>query len=307
MKTALVTGASGYLGGHVTRRLLTQDWRVLVLLRPGSMLPGDIAERVERVDYDGTLASAEEAFAQAPVDVVLHLASAVVSVHTADQLDTILDANIRLPTHLLEAMRGSACRRFVNTGSFWQHCNSDAYCPVNLYAATKQAFEDIARAYVENDGLQLATLILFDTYGADDPRRKIVRLLTEAAGAAEPLRLSPGDQLLDLTHAEDVAQAFVVAGERLLTQETATHERFRVSGQRITLKQLVALVNEVAGSPISVELGATPYRPREIMQPIADAVPPLPGWVPKRDLPSEIRLMISAARSDGQVTRGTNH
>lgn len=298
MKTALVTGASGYLGGHVVQRLLAAGWRVVVFVRTGSRLPDDLARQVVRADDDGTAASVTAAFAIAPVDVVVHLASAVIGVHRADQVDAILDANIRLPTRLLEAMRQGGCRRIVNTGTFWQHCNSNDYAPVNLYAATKQAFEDIAAAYVANDGIRMCTLVLFDTYGADDPREKIVRLLVEAIGAPNPLLLSPGEQILDLTHAADVAEAFFLAATRIISEAGGAQERFRVGSTRLTLRALVERVDALADAPLNVQLGARPYRAREIMMPVGAAIPPLPGWAAQRVLDDEIAAMIHNARGD---------
>lgn len=294
MKAALVTGVSGYLGGHVARRLLAEGWHVVALTRPGSRLAYDLKGRVLRADYDGTPESIGNAFGSAPIDVVVHLASAVVAVHAPNELDAILDANIRLPAQLLEAMRQGTCKRFVNTGTFWQHRNADDYAPVNLYAATKQAFEDLARTYVDNDGISFATLVLFDNYGDDDPRRKIVQLLTEAVSAPEPLPLSPGDQLLDLTHAKDVANAFLVMCERMLRPSPARWERFRVSGTRLTLKQLVTLIERVAGMRPNVAFGAYPYRDREIMVPVERSLAPLPGWVPCHALDEGIARVLAA-------------
>lgn len=298
MKTALVTGVSGYLGGHVARRLLAEGWQVLALVRPSSVLADDLIGAVIRAEYDGTLASTQAAFSLAPVDVVVHLASAVIAVHQPEQLDLILDANIRFPAHLLEAMRQGSCKRFINTGSFWQNCNSDSYSPVNLYAATKQAFEDVALSFVENDGISLTTLVLFDTYGADDPRRKIVRLLVESLDASDALRMSPGDQVLDLTHAQDVAAAYVVACERMLHNSAPVAERFRVGGERMTLKELAALVEQVAGRRPAILLGSLPYREREIMRPI-DCIPDLPGWQRERGVGEEIATML--ARQSGSA------
>jgi nucleoside-diphosphate-sugar epimerase len=292
MKTALITGVSGYLGGHVARRMLADGWRVVALVRPGSQLTDDLDRQVARASYDGTLSSIQAAFASASVDVVVHLASAVVANHCADQLDPILDANVRLPTQLLEAMRAGSCKRFVNTGTFWQYYNSDNYTPVNLYAAAKQAFEDLALAYVENDGLVFHTLVLFDTYGADDPRRKIMQLLINAIDAPTPLALSPGDQVLDLSHVDDIADAFASAVQRILTDNPGSWKKWRISGTRLPLKQLVELVAQVATMPPNVALGALPYRDREIMIPIDRAIPVLPDWAPRYELVDYIRHMV---------------
>lgn len=295
MKTAFLTGASGYLGGHVARTLLAKGWRVVALCRPGSSLSDDLAAAVVRVDYDGTSASISTALAAERVDVVLHLAAAVVGVHGADQVDAIIDANVRMPTHLLEAMRRSDCRRIVNTGTFWQYCNTDDYSPVNLYAATKQAFEDIAQAYVVNDAIRICTLILFDTYGIDDTRRKIVRLLVDAIDSSTPLDLSPGDQILDLTDAADVADAFVLAAERMLEGTGGECERFGISGTRLSLKELVECTRSLAQAPLNVRLGTRPYRDREIMVPI-DSLPTLPGWTTRQNLDDVILAMLAARR-----------
>lgn len=296
MKTALVTGASGYLGGHVARKLLAEGWRVIALVRSSSRLADDLVVQVVPAEYDGTLKSVRRAFRHGHINVVIHLASAVVGVHTSEQLDEIIDANIRLPTYILEAMRESSCTHIINTGSFWQYCNSDTYTPVNLYAATKQALEDIARAYVENDGMTMSTLVLFDTYGADDPRKKIVQLLVEAADAPEPLLLSPGEQILDLTHSADVAEAFVTAAGRIMHEAGPKLERFRVSGTRLSLQALVELTQRLAGTPLNVRLGARNYREREIMVPVQNALPSLPGWTARHRLDHDISAMLEARR-----------
>ena len=69
-----------------------------------------------------------------------------------------MSSNITFGTQLVEAMVANGCYQFVNTGTSWQHYENDEYNPVNLYAATKQAFEDILRYYVETSALRVITL-----------------------------------------------------------------------------------------------------------------------------------------------------
>jgi nucleoside-diphosphate-sugar epimerase len=62
-------------------------------------------------------------------------------------------------------MQAAGIRRLVNAGTTWQHYLGQVYDPVNLYAATKQAFEAILKFYTSTRDFQAITLELTDTYG----------------------------------------------------------------------------------------------------------------------------------------------
>lgn len=88
-------------------------------------------------------------------------------------------------------------------------------------------------------------------------------------------------------HVRDAANAFRIAGERVLAAASGTHERFAVtSGSTLSLRELVATIESVSGWPLPVAWGARPYRPREVMQPTIGT--PLPGWAP--DIPLDTGL-----------------
>jgi len=199
-------------------------------------------------------------------------------------VEGLVASNILFGTQLLEAMDQSGACCLVNTGTAWQNYENQAYDPVNLYAATKQAFEDIARYYVQARGQRMVTLRLCDTYGPNDPRPKLFALLKRALATGEVLVMSPGEQLIDLVFIDDVVEAFRLAGERLLRDEAAAAEIHAVtSGSPITLKGLVARFAEAVGMPLSVCWGGRPYRPREVMAP-PRLFGPLPGWQAKVSL-----------------------
>jgi nucleoside-diphosphate-sugar epimerase len=166
----------------------------------------------------------------------------------------------------------------VNTGTSWQVNEHGDYAPFNLYAASKQAFETL----IENDltrGLSAITLRLFDTYGPGDTRGKIIDLIIAAVLSGEPLKMSPGEQVIDLVHVSDAARAFVHAGTILLGGTPPAHAIYGVSGERAPLRDVAALIGEIAGTPAPIHWGGRPYRPREIMLPFA-GFPSLPGWRP---------------------------
>ena len=287
----LLTGGTGFVGRRVIAALLARGDDVAALVRPESR---PTVEGVRPVVHDGTTQHMVRIIAAERPAVVVHLASTFLVNHVPDDVDALIDSNVRLGLQLLEAMRMAGVRRMVWAGTFWQHCESDAYRPVNLYAATKQAFEDIAAYYIDAEAFAISHLRLFDVYGPGDERPKLMQYLVKCARSDAPLDMTPGEQLLDLVHVDDVAAAFVRAIDRQWAGEAAGGEVFAVSsGRRLTLRELVALLSQINGRPLPVRFGGRPYRPREIMQPWQGA-PPVPGWLPHVALEDGLRGMLDA-------------
>lgn len=274
----LLTGATGFIGSHLTRRLVRDGFQVCVLVRPDSklaILPPEPSNLQVQV-YDGSYASLRQALERAQPQLVIHLASLFITQHREDDVAPLLEANIVFPTLLLEAMSRTGVQHFVNTGTSWQHYQNQAYNPVNLYAASKQAFESLLAHYTEIQGLHAITLKLFDTYGPGDTRPKLFSHLRAAARSGKTLKMSPGEQLIDLVYIDDVVEAYLLATRRVLAIDAA--ETYAVSsGRHISLRQLVAQYAETTGRKLAIEWGGLPYRPREVMQPWG-IYQLLPGW-----------------------------
>lgn len=290
----VLTGATGYVGRHVAEACLARGWQVHLLTRPGSVVPKSLDARVVRHDIDMSVEALQDVLAGIGPDCVLHLASAPAGPHTTSSVERLLEANIRFPVLLLEAMRETGVRSLVNTGTYWQHYNESAYWPTDFYAATKQAFEDLLRHYTDQHGFAAVTLKLYDTYGLNDPRRKIVTGLVEAAISGATLEMSAGEQVLDLTHVEDVGTAFALAAERSCRLADGRNETFFISGERLALRELVAMVEQKSGGQLKVCLGARPYREREVMKPITGDGKAL-GWVPTHSVSDTIDAMLASA------------
>lgn len=295
MPRALITGAAGFIGGGLTRRLLTEGWEVHVLL--GRMCRrealADVEGRVTVHEHDGTMASMLTLMGKANPDIVFHLAALFISDHQPMDVQDLVQSNILFSTQLAEAMAAHGITRLVNTGTSWQHFGVPGYRPVNLYAATKQAFEDILAYYHDAHGFSCITLKLYDTYGPGDRRRKLIHILLEAARSGEPLAMSPGEQELELTHLTDVTAAFAQAADRLLGATKPVLAAYLVSGTRLTVQDLVGQVSRAAGRPIQVQWGGRPYRTREVMIPVASEGRTLPGWTPAVSLEAGLAQLLT--------------
>jgi len=299
---ALVTGITGFIGGELAKRLLSEGWQVHALVRPGSDiggLPFGAEVNFHTVENGQDLTPA---VAEARPDIVFHLASLYLAEHRPDQIEALVQSNILFPALLAEAMTANGVRRLLNTGTAWQNFGGDGYVPVNLYAATKQAAEDLLFYYADARDLSVITLKLFDTFGQGDTRRKLVQILMEAAQSGETIDMSPGDQVIDITHVDDVVSAFVLMAQRLLTEDDQLQETYYVSGERQTVRELSALVSRALDRPIAANFGGRPYRAREVMRPVEprpdEAVP---GWRREKSLEQEIpRLLSREGRAPGR-------
>jgi nucleoside-diphosphate-sugar epimerase len=292
----LVTGATGFLGSHLVRRLEAEGHELHGLVRAASdpARVEALGERVALHVHDGSTRGMLEVVGAARPDVVFHLACLAVSEHTVDQVEELVRSNVLLPTQLLEAMSAHGVRHLVNVGSAWQHFDDAPYSPVCLYAALKQAVEDILELYVESAGISAVTLKLFHVYGDDDPRPRLVSLLARALRSGTRLDMTGGAQWVDLVHVDDAVDALLRAWEMLEGGEVREGAAFAVSsGAPCTVRTLVDVFARVAGARPPVRFGARPYKRREILAPISMGVP-LPGWKPRVPLEAGLRRLLDA-------------
>ena len=293
-RVALVTGATGFVGGHLVRRLLRDGWEVHILSRTGSRLL-DVPEFCQMSNHvhDGSTECMVRCVAQAKPDVVFHLASLFLAQHASKDILALIQSNVLFGNQLLEAMKVNEITRIINTGTSWQHYDNEEYNPVCLYAATKQAFEAMLEYYVQACGIKAITLQLFDTYGPGDLRPKLFQLLNKAATTGETLDMSAGEQLIDIVHIDDVIDAYLIAAQRLLTEKISSHERYAVSSEKpLPLKELVQFYAEVTRQTINVNWGARAYRYREVMLPWNRGVF-LPGWRQRIALIDGVKTLIN--------------
>jgi nucleoside-diphosphate-sugar epimerase len=281
---ALVTGATGFVGGHLVRHLVDDGWTVDALVRdPAAGLPEGV--RVHPVP--GAIEDLIAVVGELRPEVCFHLATAFRGVHVPEDIEPMVTANIGFGTALAEAVSQAGDCVFLNTGTVWQHYDARPYSPVSLYAATKQAFTDVLRFYEEVAGLPVVTLELTDTYGPGDPRPKLLPILVKAARAGTRLQMTEGTQLIDLLHVDDAVRAL------LATATGVPGSVFGASGgDTVTLRELVARFERVSGLEVAAEWGVRAARPREMMRPWMVSGPP-PGWSPQITLDDGIRALLA--------------
>lgn len=281
----LVTGATGFVGRHLVAALAASGSEVHVLARNSATVDGASASHRIPADTENLVAL----FQQIEPAAVVHLAALFRGVHSTVDVVPLVRANVEFTAQVAEATVAAGASSLVYAGTAWQHYEGASYAPAALYAATKQAGQDILRYYADVGALSVVALKLFDTYGADDGRGKLLQLLTETDAEAE-LPLSPGDQLIDLLHIDDVVSAFMRALE-ISRERSGWHEFSLATGRAIPVRDLVKIVGEIRGQSLQPVFGARNYRPREMFEPWY-AGEPLPGWTPRIGLEDGVRSLL---------------
>ena len=250
----LVSGGSGFIG---TRFCEIFPGRVHKLRRVKSL--DEIVTRMKEVNPD----------------VVVHLAGKFVKNHTPEDVDELIDSNIRFGARLLEAMNICGVRRIVTAGTYWQHYGGEHYCPVNLYAATKQAFEDILDYYCDAKGFSSTVLLLHDTYGPNDLRGKLFTALQDMNTITIPVE----DKYIDFVYVDDVCHAISLACEE--TRGRSGKRRFVVStNEATTLPEAIDAWCSTTGNCIEIIRRGQIHR--EMTHPIGGEW--VPNWTPKYTL-----------------------
>lgn len=292
----LITGASGFIGNHLTQYLLNLGNDVAVVLRPQSKLllqAKPMESSLIQIVYDGSIESLITSVKAFQPELVVHTASLFIAEHKSQQITDLISSNVLFGTHILEAMTLSNCTKLVNIGTSWQHYHDEKYNPVCLYAATKQAFEDIAQFYLETKKLSITTLKLFDTFGPNDRRAKIVPyLLSLKNKKKQKLDMSPGDQFIDLVYITDVLTAIHSAINRLQNGQDKGKTEFAVSsGHPIRLRELVDLLIRLSSIEVDLVWGGRPYRENEVMTPWSTENR-IPGWTTKVKIEEGLKRII---------------
>lgn len=295
-RTILLTGATGYIGRHLLNSLLQNGYTVCVVLKKEeiSPFPEDIKWiKVDENNPEDTI----NALKKNQIYGVIHLASYVQSgPHETKDVFNLISSNVLFGSVILECAVKAEVEWFINTGTYWQNYQSLNYSPVNLYAATKTAFEDIARYYIESSQIIFHTLRLFDVYGPGDTRPKILNIWERISHTGEVLGMSPGEQILNLTYIDDVISAYLLM-VNYLTNDKRRFDNGRIfflkSTKRYSLKKLAEIFEKVSGRKLSIKWGAIPYRDREIMVPI-EKVEVIPEWKSKVGLEEGIKKLLLA-------------
>jgi UDP-glucuronate 4-epimerase len=299
----LVTGAAGFIGMHVARRLLAAGYDVCGLdnLNPYydprlkeariKELAASANFRFERLDLAERAATAAF-FAAHRFAYVVHLAAQAGVRHSLTHPHAYADANLVGFLNVLEGCRHTGCRHLLYASSSSVYganthvpyrASDNVDHPLSLYGATKKANELMAHAYAHLFALPATGLRFFTVYGPWGRPDMAMWLFAEAIIEGRPIRLfNHGRMRRDFTYIDDVAEAVVRLVGRPATPDPAwsgdapdpasSPAPWRVynigNSRPVEVTEVVRLIEETLGKSATREL--LPMQPGDVPETCAD-------------------------------------
>ena len=305
MKRVLLTGATGFVGANLARRLLHDGHEVHLLVRAQHA-----TWRLESIQHDVRLHETDLRDAEsvdASVDRIrpewiFHLAAHGAYSHQTDPRQ-IFQTNVLGTVHLVEACLRNGFEAFVNTGSsseygFKDHPPTEATWlePNSTYAVAKASATLFCRQVAQSRGVHLPTLRLYSIFGPyEEPTRLLPTLILHGLDGRLPPLVDP-EIARDFVTIDDTIEAYLLAAERPLGEAGAVYNVG--TGTQTTLRDVVEIARKVLEIPVEPQWGSMPDRkwdtsvwvaaPHKIREDL--------GWRPRLDFEQGLRAMVDWLR-----------
>jgi nucleoside-diphosphate-sugar epimerase len=286
MMNIIVTGATGYVGKNLISSILKlPNYKLFAVVRGEVDLPEEVITIKDDVDFEINMSKANP-------DVVIHLASYITSRSEMDDFEKLVDSNIVFGTRLLNALKNTSLKYFINVGTFAEyHFNDGELNPTYLYAATKTAFKPILKYYSELKSFKCVHVIPYSIYGGVDRQKKIMDILFESLDAKKPVNTSEGLQNLDFIYINDVVEFFIRLIEKISELENNTVLHLG-TGRTHTLREVSELIEKISNKKMNINWGAHPPRERDTFYACAPVgkIQNVLGWKPNVTLEEGLKL-----------------
>jgi len=328
--TILVTGAAGFIGYHVSRRLVARGDTVLgidslndyysVQLkrdRLADLSDGEGGERFRFVQVDFADEHAlDAALAASGVDRIVHLGAQAGVRYSIENPRAYVRSNLAGHVNMLEVARHRGVAQMVYASSSSVYGSNETLPfrvedrvdhPISLYAATKKADELMSETYAHLYRLPLTGLRFFTVYGPWGRPDMAMWLFTDAILAGRPIQLfNGGNMRRDFTFVDDIVTGVIAAldnpppddGSAKAGGSRAPHRLYNIGNHRAEeLVTLISLIETACGRPAIREM--QPMQPGDVPATYADisAIQRDLGFVPATTIETGVPRFVDWFRA----------
>lgn len=273
-RTILVTGADGFIGSHLTERLVRDGHNVRAFVQYNSFnswgwldnVPDDIAGNFEVFagdirDPNGVRKSMEGC------DAVLHLAALIAIPYSYHSPDTYIDTNVKGTLNIVQAARDLNVNRVIHTSTSEVY-GTARFVPIteehplqgqSPYSASKIAADQIAFSFYASFGTPVTIIRPFNTYGPRQSARAVIpTIITQLASGRERIKLGAVTPTRDFNFVKDTVGGFVAA----LSSDSGLGHVINIgSNYEISIGDTAKEIADIMGVAIDIETDELRLRP----------------------------------------------
>ena len=249
----LVTGGTGYLGGHLVRAMAGIGWSVTVLARASSESHSlaDVLDRVKLVRAN----EVEVAFRDiGAIDLVVHTATCYG--RNGEPASELFAANVVFPLQVVGHASEHGAKLFCNTDTMLDR-------DVNPYCLTKKQFLERLQLQSEEGTIRVANIVLDQFYGPGNSHKTFVTWLVRQCLNNDVVPLTVGTQKRRFLYIDDLVSGYMAAIQGALWQTASFLEFHLASREQFSIREVAEMVRSLTGSRAELRFGAVPLRVHE--------------------------------------------
>ena len=248
IKTILISGATGFLGSNILKRLVDQNHKVVILKRSFSNTEriDDYLKKIKYYDIDKV--KLDKCFLENNIDAFIHCATD----YGRKKIDPmqIIDSNLIFPLKLMEIAINNNCKIFLNTDTILDK-------RVNSYSLSKSQFLDWFKIYSEK--AICINIVLEHFYGPFDDKSKFVAsIIKKLVNNESHINFTLGEQKRDFIYIDDVVDGWVAC----VNDKINVNQTYNLgSGVKSFVGEMINEIIDVEGKTGTVEIevvGGTP-------------------------------------------------
>ena len=175
MKNILLTGSTGFIGSELLKYLSNYN-KVYITVRKKYKINSN-NKNINKI-YFNSHKNLSYKIKKLKIDTVVHCATHYVKNHNFEDIKELSESNILFGNIILENLKIMRVKKFVNFSTVWENYDGKKDNCYNLYSAYKAGFGKIISFYKkENKNIKFLNLVISDTFGLRDKRKKLVNLL----------------------------------------------------------------------------------------------------------------------------------
>jgi UDP-glucose 4-epimerase len=305
MPDIIIHGASGFLGKHFLKRLLSENIPVVILAREASLIPvveSNPLVTVYRYKESPEILAGQNIQVQSPVFFEFSWQGVFGSERNKEDQSTV---NIPLIRSSIQLASRFNSKHWIGIGSQAEYGNldkciseNDVCRPTSEYGKAKLACAELSGELCDKLGMDHSWLRLFSVYGPDDNHDWLIQYLIKEMLNNKDVNVTKGEQFWDYLYIDDVTEMFYK-----LKDATGVGIANLGSGKGVQVKYIIEKIKELTNSNSKINFGAVPYRDDQVMLMEADITKLSKhlDWYPKTNIDEGLQRTVEFLKAKLKV------